>query len=106
MSNVIIPGRFVVCAANRVNNPKEPGKYLIVAGARHFDAIMHQQIKQLHQIHDLDGMALRWEQGFIDQHGVFMDRREALQVATEAGQLNTRRSKTSPEDRLFSEDLY
>jgi len=45
-------------------------------------------------------------QGFIDQFGVFMDRFEALQVATDAGQLNVTRAKTHPVDRLFSEDLY
>lgn len=45
-------------------------------------------------------------QGFVDQYGVFMDRFEALQVAKDAGQLNIARPKTSPEDRLFSEDLY
>lgn len=47
-----------------------------------------------------------WEQGFIDQRGVFMDRREALIVAAEAGQIDTWRPKTQPEHILFSEDLY
>ncbi|HHC1760037.1 TPA: hypothetical protein ACN7E6_005248 [Klebsiella pneumoniae] len=45
-------------------------------------------------------------QGFIDQFGVFMDRKEALQVAREAGQLNIARIKTWPDNELFSEDLY
>jgi len=44
-------------------------------------------------------------QGFVDQHGVFMDRKEALDVATAAGQINTRRPK-NPGDWLCSEDLY
>lgn len=99
MSNVIIPGRFVVSAACR-------NKDLIVCAPRHFDRVMHQQIKQLSELHNLNGPDIKWEQGFVDQHGVFMDRFEALIVATEAGQINTRRRKTAPEDRLFSEDLY
>jgi len=45
-------------------------------------------------------------QGFVDQYGVFMDRKEALQVAKEAGQLNIARIKTWPDNELFSEDLY
>lgn len=43
-------------------------------------------------------------QGFIDQHGVFMDRREAANVAADAGQLH-RYGGAKPEV-LFSEDLY
>jgi hypothetical protein len=45
-------------------------------------------------------------QGFIDQYGVFMDRKEAYAVASAAGQINTRRPKGYPEYMLFSEDLY
>ena len=45
-------------------------------------------------------------QGFVDQHGIFMDREEALQIAKKAGQLNVDRIKTWPDDELFSEDLY
>lgn len=101
MSNVIIPGRFVVSAACRIKELD-----ILVCGPRHFDSVMHKQIGQLHDIHKIDDKKFRWEQGFVDQDGVFMDRKEALVVATEAGQINTRRRKTSPTDRLFSEDLY
>jgi hypothetical protein len=52
----------------------------------------------------LDGFD--WQQGFIDQYGVFMDRRESLEVATAAGQINVRRTKTNPVNQLFSEDIY
>lgn len=45
------------------------------------------------------------EQGFIDQKGVYMNRFEALEVARRAGQLYGM-VKTSPVDRLFSEDIY
>lgn len=86
----------VVAAACRV------GETLVVS-ARHFDLLMHQQIKQLGMAKDFRAKA---EQGFIDQFGEFMDRFEALEVARAAGQLNVRRPKTFPQDRLFSEDIY
>lgn len=89
--------RVVVCAANAYKN-------LLVLGARHFDATMHAQIKQSREALLVKPSA--WEQGFIDQFGVFMDRKEALAVATAAGQINTRRPKGNPTDILFSEDLY
>lgn len=100
MSNVLIEGRFVVCAACRYGD-------LIVCGARHFDKVMHSQLKQMREdkLFEFE-KAGRAEQGFIDQYGVFMDREEALEVAKAAGQLNVRRAKTSPGRELFSEDLY
>ncbi|MHB0806026.1 hypothetical protein [Stutzerimonas nitrititolerans] len=100
MSNVLIEGRFVVCAACRYGD-------LIVCGARHFDKVMHSQLTQMREdkLFEFE-KAGRAEQGFIDQYGVFMNREEALAVAKAAGQLNVRRSKTSPERELFSEDLY
>jgi len=103
--NVLIEGRFVVCAACRFGKDEDA---LVVTGARHYDGIMHAQIKAIggkRRLKELYGSAIA-KQGFIDQFGVFMDRYEALEVATAAGQVNVRRSKTSPEDRLFSEDLY
>lgn len=87
--------RLVVCAALKSVNG-------LILGPRHYDETM---VKQWHK--------LRWnmedddiEHGFIDQYGVFMDRTEALQVATEAGQLNRYREKSNPKDILFSGDLY
>lgn len=100
-----VPVRVVVCAANRYGE-------LIVLGARHFDSVMHAQLKAIgitgrqpwnDEIENRYGIA---EQGFIDQWGVFMNRSEALIVATEAGQINVRRPKGFPLDKLFSEDLY
>lgn len=100
MSKLLIEGRFVVCAACRYGD-------LIIAGARHYDKIMHSQLKYLKEdkLFDFE-KAGRAEQGFIDQYGVFMDRKEALAVATAAGQINVRREKTPGKDLLFSEDLY
>lgn len=89
--------RLVVCAANKY------GEYIYL-GVRHFCPFMCEAMEN----DDIDVMrqAFGEIQGFVDQHGVFMDRFEALTVATEAGQINRYREKTTPIDRLFSEDLY
>lgn len=96
MSHSLIEGRFVVCAANKYGD-------LIVAGARHHDKVMNSQLRAIPKE---DRKQSKCVQGFIDQYGTFMDRKEALTVAVEAGQINSRTTKTFPTDRLFSEDLY
>ena len=97
-SNHEAPIPFIVCAAN---------KYLdiIVCGARHFDMVMHSQIKSMRE-KELPINSGCWKQGFIDQFGNFHDRVAALAIAIEAGQVNVRRPKGHPEYKLFSEDLY
>lgn len=104
MSNHIIQGRFVVCAATRYGSADQhaENKSLVICSPRHYDATHHRVLDYLPEWLLYSEM----EQGFVDQFGVFMDRSEALKVAKEAGQLNTRRTKTAPEDQLFSEDLY
>ena len=93
------PIRMVVCAANR-----HRGFDTLVLGARHFDPLMHQQINALV---DAGNSRADWrasEQGFIDQRGVFMTRKEAWEVAVAAGQV-----KYGPHLRggqLDSSDLY
>ena len=102
MSNVLIPGRFVVCAACRYGD-------LIIAGARHFDLVMQSQINYIREERLFDfEVAGKAEQGFIDQFGVFMDREEAYKIALAGGQLNTRRLKSGNQGStdLFSEDIY
>lgn len=89
------PARSVVCAANKYGD-------LIFTGVRHYCPVMvfnmaAYDIKALRQQHGE-------VQGFIDQHGVFMDRKEAAIVAKESGQL-ARYGNVLPE-MLFSEDLY
>lgn len=81
----------IVCAACKNIHRGE-----IILGVRHFDKIMHDQIKMANLGRD-------WIQGFVDNKGNFLTREEALKVATEAKQLIR---KTQPEDQLFSEDLY
>lgn len=89
--------RVVVCAANKY------GPFMYV-GIRHFCPIMVKNMENanIKVLRSLYGEI----QGFVDQHGVFMDRFGAFQVATEAGQINRYREKTNPENMLFSEDLY
>lgn len=50
-----------------------------------------------------DGKMVTGEQGFLNNEGVFLDRKEALQIAIQADQLIR---KTFPENELFSEDLW
>ena len=85
--------RRIVCAAIKTNSG------VVVCGARHYDMVMHRVLAEIKS-----GQAYPpAEQGFIDNHGNFLNRVEALEVATIAGQLIR---KTEPLDMLFSEDIY
>lgn len=90
--------RQIVCAAIRFNGD------VIVCGARHYDMIMHKVIANLYasKTH-LD--ARSEEQGFIDNHGLFLNRADAFVVATEAGQIKHKTGNVNS-PTLFSEDLY
>ncbi|QDV34959.1 hypothetical protein [Tautonia plasticadhaerens] len=93
--------RRVVCAACKIGDT-------IIAGARHFDMVMHGQLARMPEFNVVSGYTKavhKAEQGFIDQRGVFMNRREAFEVATAAGQI--RHKSGNPDSKeLFSEDLY
>lgn len=89
--------RRVVCAAIRAAD----GSLLL--GIRHYSRDMHEQIaerregwKFLHRNGD--------DQGFVDQHGQYLTRRQAWNVAEAAGQV--RRHGHDCEGVLYSEDLY
>lgn len=85
--------RRVVCAAVRF----EDGDMLV--GPRHFDKVMREQADRR------EGAEVEaYTQGFIDQHGVFMTREEALDVALKAGQRIFRCG--GDESKLYSENLY
>jgi len=87
--------RYVVCAAINYNG-------LIICGARHHDKVMNTVIRALP---DLDKTTRI--QGFIDQFGIFMDRKEAMQVAIDGGQhIDMERNGGSRDDVLYSEGLY
>ncbi len=85
--------RRVVCAACRIGN-------VILAGARHWDTVMHRQAEATTIPNDERGDA---EQGFIDQFGLFLTREEAFVLATEKGQI---KGEPNIPGTLFSEDLY
>lgn len=93
--------RVVVCAANRY------GK-IILLGARHWDTQMREQANRL-PVSTIDLLRPTYGevQGFIDQFGVFMDRREAWQVAQAAGQIKYRCGGDDKDGgTLYSENLY
>lgn len=86
--------RKVVCAALYDGN-------IVVAGARHYDMVMQTQLEAIR----CDGIKRKWKQGFIDQFGVFLDRKEALQVTIASGQpIDYERNGSTKE--LYSEGLY
>lgn len=95
------PGRRVVCAAVRAAD----GALLL--GIRHYSADMHLQLAERYDgpkfshRHDED-------QGFVDQHGVFMSREEAYRVAEAAGQIirPTACGEGLAGPKLYSEGLY
>lgn len=90
--------RRVVCAANR------SGSFLVLA-PRHWDPVMRmtaENINNLSNPYDRE-----WEQGFIDQWGIWMDRREAWRVAAAAGQILYRCGGDATDGgTLYSENLY
>jgi hypothetical protein len=88
------PQRRVVCAALRKRSMQ-------ILGARHFDPVMRGMIQYLNLPFDMADA----KQGFIDQWGVFMDRAEAFEIATAAGQIRHKSGNPNSKE-LFSEDLY
>ena len=89
--------RRVVCAAIRADDGD------VLVGVRHYSHDMHAQIhartdgaKFCHRSGD--------DQGFVDQRGEYMTRRQAWHVAEAAGQV--RRAGHDGEGVLYSEDLY
>jgi hypothetical protein len=89
--------RVVVCAANRSRKTER-----IVCGARHWDDTMRQQA-----LNGSPTLTDEWrgaEQGFIDQWGRFMTRKEAWVVAETAGQIKY--AAPFSKGVLYSEDLY
>lgn len=89
--------RVIVAAACKYGD-------VIITGARHYDRVMHGQLKAFPEDHEVR-MMNRGEviQGFIDNQGTFLNREEALVVAKAANQI---RFKHEPDYELFSEDLY
>lgn len=93
--------RRVVCAALRAADGQ------VLLGIRHYSADMHEQLahrddrNRFQHLHDPD-------QGFVDQHGVYMTREEAYAVAKASGQLRYPEACGEGLDgpKLYSEGLY
>ena len=91
-----VPQR-IVCAANR---HVESGR--IVLGLRHYDSFMHAQIADITP--EWKGKV---EQGFVDQFGKFLTRKEAWVVASTQNQIVRRvGGDTKDGGTLWSENLY
>lgn len=91
--------RYVAAVANRA----EDGTLFL--GVRHCCPLMTGSIdnwKKINRIEDKHNPKM--EQGFVDQHGNFMNRREAMSVAVASCQIKKSIGYTSNE--LFSEHLY
>lgn len=95
--------RVIVCAANRFK--LKDGGELVIPGTRHYSKDMALVLDQMRD-KVVSEQVYGDDQGFLDQWGNYLTRKEALIVATHAGQINTRRQKGGPADTLFSEDLY
>ena len=88
------PQQVVVCPACKLDS-------VMVCGARHFDHVMRNQMNHMDQ--DLDWK--KAEQGFIDQFGYFLTRKEAMQIVKGTNQpFNAGRNGGTA--YLFSEGLY
>ena len=86
-------------------NFKYPSTYIIAACVKHGDTL-YAGMRHNICINAIikDGFnAVGCDQGFIDNHGKFYDRYEALELAKETGQLQR---KTGSITMLFSEDLW
>ncbi len=104
---------YIVCAACRSKTLN-----LVVAGARHFDTIMRNQINALGHADnggraEDDILTLYWhthwstsEQGFIDQFGTFYNRADALIVAKQNEADGRKLRDPDCTFELYSEDLY
>ena len=88
--------RVITCAAIKLFDGT------IIAGPRHFDCIMRQQVGLIVSV-DYH----HFEQGFLDQSGVFLSRTEAWKVAFAAGQVKfCVGGDTANGGTLYSENLY
>lgn len=90
---------IIVCAANRFKDG------LIIAGARHFDNVMHGNVQRIFKTDNRKYQCSMSQQGFIDQWGRFYNRVDAFKIVQENGQpFNLERNGS--DNVLYSEGLY
>lgn len=92
------PQRRVVCAATKFQT--EHGE-IVIASPRHYDKTCVTVLKELRS----HAFVAEIDQGFLDQFGEFMTRKQAFLVAQEAGQI-IRTCGSEHTGRLYSENLY
>lgn len=81
--------RKVVCSAIMQDD-------IVYCGPRHHHILQHMMAI------GVEKSVIRY-QGFVDQHNVFMDRKEAMQVAHKANQIIEKHGSIV---QLYSEDIY
>lgn len=91
------PTRRIVAAANRYSNG------LTLIGIRHWDEHMHTQAL-CYRENGILPSDKDPEQGFLDNQGNFLNRRQAMIVAKAADQIIKRVG--GDEQKLYSENLY
>lgn len=89
----------IVCAAN-LYVPTG----LILCGARHWDNIMREQARAIFK--DKEKVpVLGWEQGFIDQYGTFLTRKEAMEIVIQNRQPFDFERNGHQMEELYSEGI-
>lgn len=97
----------IVCAANSFLFVDDMGMVnrITVAGARHYDSIMHPVIRSIaHRDRSAESTVIDADQGFIDQHGRYYTRSEAWVIAEANNQIVNRGNWGT--GTLYSENLY
>lgn len=89
--------RRIVCAALQAVDSD------LLLGIRHYSSDMIKQINLRKDGHKFRGLRHE-QQGFVDQRGVFLTRKEAFNVAKEANQIIN--YSVCINDELYSEGLY
>lgn len=93
--NIELIPEYVVCAANRFSDGT------IIPSVRHYDLLMRDLIKKLNLKKE------NVEQGFINQFGVFLSRKEAMQIIKNNKQANFNENYNGFDTSvLYSEGLY
>ena len=91
--------RLIVCAAIKFNGT-------IITGIRHYDKIMRMALtKDVLKEHKLCRLRGEVIQGFVDNFGSFVDRKEALKIVKENNQKLTP-DYDGTDSKLYSEDIY
>ena len=87
----------IVCAACRHDG-------VIVVGIRHLDSLMCNTIKLMYPNEKPSSIFIKFahEEGFVNQFGNYLTRKEALIIAKRMNQIY----RETGDDELFSENLY